>query len=128
MDFERDDLLEGADPKEELINQITTEMTQTKRRLTEIKDQIASMQNSVDREQNRYSGVASELRNIKDNLDTVPREDIRDKYDEALEVRFRLATMRGQLEKFESNYDFLERQQALLAQFTGRWFAGSHVG
>ncbi|MEO1290060.1 MAG: histidine kinase [Chloroflexota bacterium] len=58
----------------------------------------------------RYSGIATELKSIKENLDTTPREDIRDKYDEALDVRFRLATMRGQLEKFEANYDYLNDQ------------------
>jgi two-component system, NarL family, sensor histidine kinase DegS len=112
MDFDG----ELSNPKDEIVNLLTTEMTQAKRRLTEFKDQIAAMQTSVDREQNRYSSIASELRNIKDNIDTVPREDIRDKYDEALEIRFRLATMRGQLEKFEANYEFLEQRQQFLAQ------------
>jgi len=112
VDFEG----ELVNPKDEIVNLLTTEMTQAKRRLTEFKDQIAAMQTSVDREQNRYSSIASELRNIKDNIDTVPREDIRDKYDEALEIRFRLATMRGQLEKFEANYEFLEQRQLFLGQ------------
>ena len=112
MDFETD----ISNPKDEIVNLLTQEMTTAKRRLTEFKDQILAMQTAVDREQNRYSSIASELRNIKDNLDTVPREDIRDKYDEALEIRFRLATMRGQLEKFEANYEFLEQRQSFLSQ------------
>lgn len=114
--MDRDELIGSDNPREELIGSITEQMNQTKRRLREIKDQIEQMQLSVDKEQQRYSSIATELRNIKDNLDTVPREDIRDKYDEALEVRFRLATMRGQLEKFESQYDYLEKQQATFSQ------------
>jgi two-component system sensor histidine kinase DegS len=82
----------------------------------EVKDQVDSMQSQVDREQNRYSHLATELRNIKDNLDTTPRSDIRDKYDEALEQRFRLATMRGQLEKSESNFEYMSQMQNLLQQ------------
>jgi two-component system sensor histidine kinase DegS len=78
------------------------------------------MQTQVDREQTRYSGIAAELRNIKENLDTVPREDIRDKYDEALEVRFRLATMRGQLEKIEAVYKELESRQTLMSTIVGK--------
>ncbi len=112
MDFDND----LSNPKDEIVNMLTQEMTLSKRRLTEFKDQIAAMQTAVEREQNRYSSIAAELRNIKDNIDTVPREDIRDKYDEALEVRFRLATMRGQLEKFEANYEYLEQRQAFLSQ------------
>lgn len=101
-------------PKDEMVDSLNREVTSIKRRLSEIKDQVDSMQSSVDREQNRYTGIATELRSMKENLDTTPREDIRDKYDEALDVRFRLATMRGQLEKFQSNHDYLDKQQTLL--------------
>lgn len=124
MDFETD----IANPKDEIVNLLTQEMTTAKRRLTEFKDQIAAMQTAVDREQNRYSSIASELRNIKDNLDTVPREDIRDKYDEALEIRFRLATMRGQLEKFEANYEFLEQRQVFLGQVLSKLQGAGELG
>ncbi|MGJ3238494.1 MAG: sensor histidine kinase [Anaerolineae bacterium] len=103
-----------VNPKDEMIDTLTREVTGIKRRLGEIKDQIDTMQVSVEREQNRYTAIATELRSMKENLDTTPREDIRDKYDEALEIRFRLATMRGQLEKFESNYNYLINQQELL--------------
>ena len=115
--MDRDNI--SSDPRDDIIEALTEEMNNSKRRLREIKDQIDQMQLAVDREQQKYSSIATELRNIKDNLDTVPREDIRDKYDEALEVRFRLATMRGQLEKFESNYEYLENQQTLLNQILG---------
>jgi two-component system, NarL family, sensor histidine kinase DegS len=103
-------------PKDEMVDMITREVTNLKRRLSENKDQIDSMQSSVEREQNRYTNIATELRVLKENLDTTPREDIRDKYDEALDVRFRLATMRGQLEKFEGNYQYMQEQVKLLQQ------------
>ena len=101
-------------PKGEMVETLSQEVRGIKRRLSEIKDQIVSMESSVDREQNRYTGIATELRSMKENLDATPREDIRDKYDEALDVRFRLATMRGQLEKFQANHDYLDKQQTLL--------------
>lgn len=119
MDYEKDDFA-VEDPRQEIIERLTRDMTSNKRRLNEIKDQIDSMQSSVDKEQAKYSGIAIELRNIQDNLDTVPREDIRDKYDEALQVRFRLATMRGQLEKFEANYELLQQHQVLLNETLGK--------
>lgn len=110
MDFET------TTEQDDLFEMLTREMERIRRSMVEIKDQVESMRAAVDREQSRYSGIATELRSIKLNIETVPREDIRDKYDEALDVRFRLATMRGQMEMFESNYDYLERQQGMLSQ------------
>jgi two-component system sensor histidine kinase DegS len=106
----------GADPKEELINIITSELSAIRRKLSELKSQIEQTQIMVDREQQRNTDIATDLQNIQINLDTVPREDIRDKYDDALDARFRLATMRGQLEKFEANYEQTQVQQQLLTQ------------
>jgi two-component system sensor histidine kinase DegS len=126
MDFDREQLFETS-PKDEMIELITQRVTTTKRRLNEVKDQIESVRTSVDREQSRYSNIATELRTIKENIDTVPREDIRDKYDEALDVRFRLATMRGQQEKFESNREFMEQEIELLQQLLTR-LQGFEVG
>lgn len=120
MDFARDELV-GDDPKSELVDVITSQMTSLKRKMSELKTQIEQTQLMVDREQQRTSDLATELQNIQNNLDTVPREDIRDKYNEAMDARFRLATMRGQLEKFQSNYDNLEQQQTLLSQLLGKF-------
>lgn len=103
-------------PRDEMIDKLSREVSNLQRRLKEIKDQVDNMNSSVDREQKRYSSIATELRGIKENLETTPREDIRDKYDEALDIRFRLATMRGQLEKFQANYDNLSSEQQLLQE------------
>lgn len=110
----------GTDPKAEIIENITETVNMTKRRMAEIKGQIDTMQPQVDKEQNRYTQIATELRNLRDNLDTTPREDIRDKYEEALDIRFRLATMRGQLEKFESNYELLQEKQQIMTQILSK--------
>jgi two-component system, NarL family, sensor histidine kinase DegS len=114
--MDREEFFTDDNPKDQIVELLTEQMGSTKRRLSEIKDQIEQIQITVDKEQQRYSGIASELKTLKENLDTVPREDIRDKYDEALEVRFRLATMRGQLEKIEGQYDYLEKQQGTYSQ------------
>src|SRR5689334_5093354 len=107
---------QNADPKEELVDVITQEMKRIKDKLGEIKGQIDQTQMVVDREQQRNADIATELRTIQDNIETVPRQDIRTKYDEAIDARFRLTTMRGQLEKFQANRDMLESEQKLLAQ------------
>jgi two-component system, NarL family, sensor histidine kinase DegS len=116
MNFDNDIDSLLSDPKQQMIDALTQEMNQVRKRLVEAKAQLDTMQTQVDKEKSRYSGIATDLRTIRENLDTVPREDIRDKYDEALEVRFRLATMQGQLEKIDSTYTELEKKQSLMAQ------------
>lgn len=118
MDFAQQ--LFNDDPKTEIIEQITERMSIIKRKMTDIKDQTVQTQQMVEREQQRYSDIAAELNTIDANLDKLPREDIRDKYREALDVRFRLTTMRGTLEKFESNYEYLENEQRLLSEILGK--------
>jgi two-component system sensor histidine kinase DegS len=105
-----------SDSQTQLLDTISQEMKRLKDKLAEIKSQIDQTQLVVDREQQRNADIATELRTIQDNIETVPRQDIRTKYDEAIDARFRLTTMRGQLEKFQSNRDTLETEQKLLAQ------------
>jgi two-component system sensor histidine kinase DegS len=107
-------------PKDELVDMITQEMKRLREKLTELKVQIDQTQLVVDREQHRNADIATELRTLQDNIETVPRQDIRAKYDEALDARFRLTTMRGQLEKFQSTREQLEREQQLLSQVLNR--------
>jgi len=113
MDYDVQDT--QTDPKQEIIDQLSAEMNTVRRKLQEIKAQIDQQQTMVNREQQHYSDVRAELQNIAHNLETVPRSDIKDKYDDALNSNTRLLTMRGQLEKFQSNYEALEHQQQLLS-------------
>src|SRR3972149_568609 len=93
------------DPKNEIVELITTDMRRIQATLNEIKSQLSQTQSVVDREQQRSSDVASELRTVQENIDTIPRQDLRAKYDEALDARFRLSTMRGQLEKLQTRQE-----------------------
>ena len=105
-----------ADAKEELMDLVATELKRVKDKLNEIRVQIDQTQLVVDREQLRNTDIATELRTIQDNIETVPRQDIKFKYDEALDARFRLTTMRGQLEKFQATRDSLEAEQQILSR------------
>jgi two-component system, NarL family, sensor histidine kinase DegS len=107
-----------ADPKEELINLITQEMKRVKEQLSELKINIEQTQNVVDRERQRNSDISAELRTM--DIETMPRQDMRSRYEEALQARSRLSTMQGQLEKFQSNRESLENQQTLLSQMLNK--------
>lgn len=103
-----------ADPKDVLIKTLNDQLNALRRRAAEFKAQIDQQHQMVEREQMRNADIVSELQNINHNLDTVPRPDIRDKYNEALDVRSRLLTMRGQLERFQASYDQLQQEQQML--------------
>jgi two-component system sensor histidine kinase DegS len=106
--------------RDDLIENLTAEMKRVRDKLTELKVQIDQTQLVVDREQQRNNDVFTELRMIQDNIETVPRQDIRVKYDEAIEARFRLTTMRGQLEKFLGTRQQLETEQGMLREVLQR--------
>lgn len=106
--------------KDELIETLTSEMKDVRNKLNELKIQLEQTQIVIDREQSRNADIATELRTIQDNIETVPRQDIRVKYDEALDARFRLTTMRGQMEKFQSTRESLERQQQMLSMLLNK--------
>lgn len=106
--------------RDDLVENLTAEMKRVRDKLTELKVQIDQTHLVVEREQQRNNDVFTELRAIQDNIDTVPRQDIKQKYDEAIEARFRLTTMRGQLEKFVSTREQLEREQSLLRDMLQR--------
>lgn len=110
-----------TDPKQEIIDLLTAEMTGVRRKLQEIKAQVEQQQTMVNREQQHYSDIRSELQNMSHNIETVPRSDIKEKYDEALNSNTRLLTMRGQLEKFQANYESLEHQQLILSQVLSKF-------
>jgi two-component system, NarL family, sensor histidine kinase DegS len=109
-----------VDAKDDLVSALSDELKRIKEKLTEIKTQIDQTQLVVEREQLRNTDLATELRTVQDNLETVPRQDIRSKYEEAMDARFRLTTMRGQLEKFQTTRDNLEQEQAVLSRLLTR--------
>ena len=109
-----------ADARDDLIGIMTDELRRIREKLTEMKIQIEQTNLVVDREQMRNADIATELRTIQDNLETVPRQDIKVKYDEALDARFRLTTMRAQMEKFQATREHLEQEQALLVKMLTR--------
>ncbi|NOG51470.1 MAG: hypothetical protein HND48_20140 [Chloroflexi bacterium] len=74
----------------------------------------------VDREEQRNTDIAAGLVAMRQNIDTTPREDIRDRYDSAMEARQRLATMRGQLERFQAGLELMNGQLTLLQTIAGR--------
>ncbi len=102
--------------RDDLIDMLTAELKRIRDKVNELKIQVDQTRLVVDRERQRNNDVFTELRTVQDNLDTIPRQDIRQKYDEAIEARSRFATMSAQLEKLQSSRDQLEQQQTILSE------------
>lgn len=110
----------AADGRQELIDLLMVELKRIRDKMSELKPQLEQTMLYVEREQKRYADVAMELRTVQDNIDTVPRQDIRSKYDEAIDVRTRLTTMRAQLEKLQSMNNLLQQEQSMFGQVLSR--------
>jgi two-component system, NarL family, sensor histidine kinase DegS len=89
---------------------------QTQSDLKEIDVLIKQSAAEVERLAQRNSQVGNYLRQLQANFDTVPREDIKEGYEALINAQQRLFTMRGQLEKLQSDQRNLER----LANFQRR--------
>lgn len=89
---------------------------QTQRDLKEIDILIKQSAAEVERLAQRNAQSANYVKQIQNNFETLPREDIRDAYENLNNVQQKLFTMRGQLEKLQSDQRNLER----LAEFQRR--------
>jgi two-component system sensor histidine kinase DegS len=104
----------GIESLEQLSEEYGKEYEQTQRELKEIDLLIQQTTGEVERLAQRNTQVTNRLRQIEAALDTVPPQDIREAYAAVLDTQQRLFTMRGQLEKLQSNQRNMERYLDLL--------------
>jgi two-component system sensor histidine kinase DegS len=104
----------GVDPFEQFSEECRKEYEQTQRELKEIDLLIQQTTAEVERLAQRNTQVTNRLRQIEATQGDVPREDVRDAYTAVLDTQQRLFTMRGQLEKLQSNQRNIARYLSLL--------------
>jgi two-component system sensor histidine kinase DegS len=115
---------------EQILEECGKEYEQTQSELKEIDLLIQQTTSEVERLAQRNTQVTNRLRQFEATLDTVPREDIREAYTAVLDTQQRLFTMRGQLEKLQSNQRNLSRYLDLLhnvLNVAGRAEYGSQI-
>ncbi len=98
------------------IEEAVKDYEQTQRDLKEIDILIKQSAAEVERLAQRNAQALSQERQLKTNFETLPRDYIREVYDSLNDTQQRLYTMRGQLEKLQSDQRNLER----LAEFQRR--------
>lgn len=85
------------------------EYEQTQRELKEIDLLIQQTSTEVDKLAQRNAQATNRVKQLEMNIDTVPRTDLRQAYNEAQDAQKRLFMMRGQLEKLQSDQQNLSR-------------------
>lgn len=94
---------------EQIIADARSELEQVRKEHKEIGMLVEQSQGEVEKLGQRNASIAATLKQIEANFDTMPREDIRSTYEAAQDTQQRLFTMRGQLEKLESDQTNLQR-------------------
>jgi two-component system sensor histidine kinase DegS len=109
----------GAEQLGVLIREGQKEYEQIQRELKEI--DVLIRQNTVEVEKlaQRNTQIATRVRQMEMNLDTYPRNDIKELYSAAHEAQMRLFMMRGQLEQLQNRQQGLERHSQRLLNVIG---------
>lgn len=102
--------------RDELLKLLHTENDRISKQLTELQSLIDQTHNEVERLQQKNAMVTNRLHQIEGNFDSVPRQDIRVAYNEAMDTRNRLLTMRGNLEKLQSDQRQLDQMSKIIRQ------------
>jgi two-component system sensor histidine kinase DegS len=125
--FPKDGHEELVDAQEEpgvwdkLKGEVQRESDQAEKELDEIKLLIDQSRLEVDKLAEHNKMITANLQRVQTQFETLPRDDIRNAYDSALDSQQRLLVMRGQLEKLESDKKYLERYFHLLTSVTSAY-------
>jgi len=107
---------ESLNPLEEFTQYTREELEQVSTGLREIGLLVEQSQGEVDKLAQRNATITSHLHQIQAQFEIVPREDIKSAYEQAQDTQQRLFTMRGQLEKLQSDQANLMRYEDFLTR------------
>src|SRR5579859_865821 len=98
----------ASNPKEALLNDVRSEYDRIHLRLKELQTLMDSTQQEVKKVQLRSVDVITQLTRMEMDIESKPRSDIKTIYTAALDVKTRLLSMQGQIEKFQQDRTQLE--------------------
>jgi two-component system, NarL family, sensor histidine kinase DegS len=93
----------------QIIEQTHQEYERIQKELKEIDILVRQSTTEVEKLAQRNAQLTNKLRTMEANIDTVPRQDIKEVYTAAQEGQMRLFMMRGQVEQLQSRQDNLKR-------------------
>jgi two-component system sensor histidine kinase DegS len=94
---------------DENLQQIQSELEHARRSLKEISLMVDQSQVEMSKLSQRNALANGSLQQIHAQLETIPRADIRQVYESAMDTQQRLLVMRGQLEKLQSDQQHLQK-------------------
>lgn len=103
-------------PMEQVTEESRQEYDRVQQQLKEIEMLIQQTSVEVDRLSQRNAQVTNRLKQLEMHFDTVPRSEIQEVYSAAQDAQKRLAMMRGQLEKLQSDQQNYQRYAVHLKQ------------
>ncbi len=103
-------------PLEAFIQKSGEQLDGVQDKLKEISMLVSQSQGEVEKLAARNADITARLHQMQSHFDTVPREDILNNYEAALDAQQRLFTMRGQLEKLQGDEDHLERLAGVISE------------
>jgi len=109
--------LSSGSPLLDLIEESRKDYEQTQKELKEIEVLIHQSSAEVDKLVQRNSQITTKVHQMEANIDTYPRQDIKEIYSAAKEASTRLFMMRGQLEQLQSKQQNLEKYADHLQKF-----------
>jgi two-component system sensor histidine kinase DegS len=116
VDAEQTPVEEELNPFEEYLAFSRSELERIRRESKEIEMLVEQSQGEVEKLAQRNATVSARIHQMQTNFDTLPREDIRETYEAAQDAQQRLFTMRGQLEKLESDQKNMQRYADFLSR------------
>ncbi len=100
----------------EFLTDLENEYEQAQKALKEIDMMLDQSQAELSKLIQRNTAASSHLQQIQNQFDTIPRSDIRQAYNSALDSQQRMLVMRSQLEKLQNDQSNLKRKVLLIDQ------------
>ncbi|MBN1122035.1 MAG: hypothetical protein JXJ17_13220 [Anaerolineae bacterium] len=108
--------VEQRSSKEEAIDMLEGELQAASAELRDISAKINQSRTQVEELAQRNAMVIGEVRRIESALEHTPRMTIRETYAEALDIQQRLLTVRGQMERLQSQEASARRMAEILTE------------
>jgi len=100
---------ETSDPWLEFQQEVNNELEQSRRTMSEIRMMLEQSQAELTRLTQRNAAITGKMQQVQTSFETLPREELRLTFNEALDAQQRLLVMRGQMDKLQSDQSHLQR-------------------
>lgn len=112
--------IDDQNPYKDLQDLVREELDLLRGQINEITLMFSQSQVEVNRLAQRNAALNTQLQQIKTNLESISRNDIRVIYDNVIDGQQRLFTMRGQLERLKSDQEHMEQYAKVLTKVSSR--------